>query len=108
MAAVLRQRGAVVTVAADVRSALQAVSISQPDVLVSDMAMPGRSGLDLARELRSRPRLDATLVAVSGFTSPEEVESALNAGFDMHVAKPVNPADLVDAVRDAARLRTSR
>jgi len=105
MAAVLRQRGAVVTVAADVRSALQAFSISQPDVLVSDMAMPGRSGLDLARELRSRPMTTAAMIVVSGFTSPEDVVSSLEAGFDMHVAKPVDPDDLVDAVRDAARLR---
>ena len=42
---------------------------------------------------------------MSGFTSPEEVERALDAGFDNHVAKPVDPEDLVVAVRDAARLR---
>ena len=106
MAAVLRQRGAVVTVACDVHSALQAFSLSQPHVLVSDVAMPGRSGLDLARELRSRPMMTtAAMIVVSGFTSPEEVERALDAGFDMHVAKPVDPDDLVHAVRDAARLR---
>jgi CheY-like chemotaxis protein len=105
MATVLRHRGAVVTVAGDVSAALQAFSLSQPDVLVSDMAMPGRTGLDLARELRARPTTTAAMVAVSGFTSPEEIERALDAGFDIHVAKPLDAEDLVRAVRDAARLR---
>jgi CheY-like chemotaxis protein len=67
--------------------------------------MPGRSGLELARELRARPTTTASMIAVSGFTSPDEVERALDAGFDMHVAKPVDPEDLVRAVRDAALLR---
>ena len=105
MAALLRHRGAVVDVAADVSGALQAIEISHPDVVVSDVVMPGRSGLELARELRARPTNTMSMVAVSGFTQPDEVESALDAGFDIHVAKPVDSEDLVRAVQDAARLR---
>jgi PAS domain S-box-containing protein len=104
-AVILRQRGAVVAVAGDVSAALQAFALSPPDVLVSDVAMPVRDGHDLVRELRARTTTTTAMIAVSGFTSPEEVDRALRAGFDMHVAKPVDPDDLVNAVRDAARLR---
>lgn len=105
-AAILRQRGAIVSLVGDALAALHAVAVSCPDVIVSDVAMPGKSGLDLARDLRSS-RTRPTLVALSGFTSPEEVETALDAGFDIHVAKPVEPQELVDALRDAARLRNT-
>jgi PAS domain S-box-containing protein len=104
MATILRQRGAIVTAAGDVESALHAFETSQPDVVVSDVAMPGRGGLDLVRVLRAKGT-SATLVAVSGFVSADEVEAALDAGFDLHVSKPVEPGELIEAVGDAARAR---
>jgi PAS domain S-box-containing protein len=108
LAALLRQRGAVVTTAPDVAAALVAFEPSPPDVLVSDLGMPGRSGFDLARELRASPTAsDAALVAVSGFSSPEEIARALDAGFDVHLAKPVEPAELVNAIREAAAAKRS-
>jgi PAS domain S-box-containing protein len=106
MAAILRQHGAVVTVASDVPSAIHAFDGAPPDVVLSDIALPGRNGLDLARDLRARPAMDATLVAVSGFSGTEQIDRALTAGFDVHLAKPVDPAELVTVVRDAARLRS--
>ncbi len=105
MAAILRQHGAVVTTAADAPSALHVFDGAPPDVVLSDIALPGRDGLDLARDLRARPAMDATLVAVSGFSGTEQVDRALTAGFDVHLAKPVDPAELITVVRDAARLR---
>jgi CheY-like chemotaxis protein/nitrogen-specific signal transduction histidine kinase len=105
MAAILRHHGAVVTLAGDVPAALHSFDASPPEVVLSDIALPGRSGLDLARDLRSRPKLDATLVAVSGYSSPDQIDSALTAGFDVHMAKPVDPTELIEVVRDAARLR---
>lgn len=105
-ALILRQRGAAVAVAGDVGAALQAFALAPPDVLVSDLAMPVRSGIDLVRELRARTTATKTaMIAMSGLSSPEEVDDALSAGFDMHLGKPVDPADLVSAVRDAALLR---
>jgi PAS domain S-box-containing protein len=105
MATVLRQRGAIVTTAGDVAMALAAFDEGRPDVVVSDIGMPGRDGLDLVRELRARWNERASYVAISGFASAEEVERALAAGFDLHVAKPVEPAELVSVVRSAARAR---
>jgi CheY-like chemotaxis protein len=104
MAAILRQRGAVVTMASDVPAALQAFERSEPDVVVSDVAMPGQGGLDLVRLLRARGTT-AALVAVSGFVSAEAVEVALDAGFDLHIGKPVEANELITVVRDAARAR---
>ena len=106
MTAILEHHGAIVTVAADVPSALDAFDTAPPDVVLSDIVLPGRSGLDLARELRRRPTLEAALIAVSGFSAPESVNGALAAGFDFHMAKPVDPAELIEVIRGAARLRT--
>jgi signal transduction histidine kinase len=103
MAAILRHHGAIVTVAADVASALECFDASPPRVVLSDIGLPGRSGLDLARDLRRRPNLEAVLIAVSGFSAPEQIDGALAAGFDFHVAKPVDPVELIAVVSGAAR-----
>lgn len=106
MGTVLRQRGALVTTARDVPTALLAFDASPVDVVVSDIAMPGSGGLDLVRALRSRKDRSASYVAVSGFAASEEVERALAAGFDVHLAKPVDPSELIAVVRDASRGRS--
>jgi CheY-like chemotaxis protein len=106
MATLLQQRGAVVTTAADVRAAVLAFDDTAPHVVISDIAMPGRGGLDLVRELRTRKNAAAMFVAVSGFASPEEVEVALGAGFDMHLAKPIDANELIALIHDASRART--
>ena len=100
LSALLRQHGASTTAAASVDAALLAFDACPPDVVVSDIGMPGRSGLELARALRAKSSPRARLIAVSGFTSPDEVARALAAGFDMHLAKPVEAAELVGVVRD--------
>ena len=107
MTAILRHHGAVVTVAGDVTAALGVFDSAPPDVVLSDIALPGRSGFDFARELRGRSQMGATLVAVSGFSAADQIDRALTAGFDVHLAKPVDPAELVAVVRDAARLRSA-
>lgn len=102
MTAVLRQRGALVSTASDVASALRAFDADAPDVVLSDIAMPDRGGGELIRELRKRSAR-CTYVAVSGYASAADVGRALAAGFDQHLAKPVSPGELVDAVAGAAR-----
>jgi PAS domain S-box-containing protein len=101
----LRQRGAAVTSVADVGAALAAFEASPPDVVVSDIEMPGRDGCHLARALRASPTARPMLIAVSGLSSPADVERALDAGFDVHLTKPIEPAELVALVSDAARPR---
>ncbi len=60
-----------------------------PDVVICDLGLPGMSGYDVAREVRKDASLVGTfLVALSGYSQPEDVERAMEAGFDRHLAKP--------------------
>jgi len=68
----------------------------KPDVVLCDIGLPAIDGLEVGRTLRADPSLARTrLVAVSGYALPEDVERARHAGFDRHMAKPVDPEDLV-------------
>lgn len=62
----------------------------KPRVILCDIRMPGLSGHDVARRLRSDEELkDIYLVAVSGYSSEEDVKRSLQAGFNMHLSKPL-------------------
>ena len=74
-----------------------------PHVLVSDIGMPGENGIDFIRRVRSlHPDRGGTIpaVTVTGYATPEDVDRALAAGFQRHVAKPVDPSALVTAVAE--------
>jgi CheY-like chemotaxis protein len=95
-----------VTAAASADEALQLLADdSSIDVLLSDIAMPGHDGYDLIRQVRARSSDLAALpaAAVTARASSDERDRALAAGFQMHLAKPVLPHALVEAV---ANLRT--
>jgi signal transduction histidine kinase/ActR/RegA family two-component response regulator len=95
---VLSQAGAEVKTAADAAQALDVLLDFTPDVLVSDLAMPGEDGLKLIRKLRARvPDRVASIpaIALTAYTRPEDRVQALAAGFQMHVPKPVDPTELV-------------
>ena len=101
IAEVLEQCNAAVSSAASVREALAEVERLRPDVVLSDIGMPGEDGYDLIRELRAREkeaggRLPA--LAVTAFASPQDRERALTAGYDVHLPKPVDPPELVEMV----------
>lgn len=104
MATILRRAGADVACASGSRAALELFGRWTPDVVVSDLAMPGGDGCELVSEIRARDASVAAL-AVSGFTGEPDMNRALAAGFDVHVGKPVDAAELVEAVHEAARLR---
>ena len=62
---------------------------SRPDVVLCDIGLPRMDGYEVARTMRSDQELRSIpLVAVSGYAAPEDVESAMQAGFDLHLAKP--------------------
>ena len=104
MATILRRAGADVACASGSRAALELFGRWTPDVVVSDLAMPGGDGCELVSEIRARDSSIAAL-AVSGFTADRDTDRALAAGFDVHVGKPIDAAELVEAVHEAARLR---
>jgi two-component system, OmpR family, response regulator len=85
--------------ACDGPSALAAVEAWTPDVVILDIGLPGMSGYDVARELRrssSRERLE--LIALTGWGSLEDKQRAMDAGFDVHLTKPVDAEKLYGAL----------
>jgi CheY-like chemotaxis protein len=105
VAMVLTTHHAKVTTASSAREALARLVESPPDVLVSDIGMPEQDGYDLIREVRRLSRVEAAqvpAVALTAFAREEDRLQALAAGFQMHLAKPVAPADLVAGVAKLA------
>ena len=88
----LRGEGHEVTVAADAEQALEAARSLRPEVVISDIGLPGPvDGYGLARALRREPATaSALLIAVTGYARPNDREQALAAGFDDHLTKPLD------------------
>ena len=77
------------------------------DVLISDIAMPGEDGYSLIRRLRASSNVawrTLPAMALTAFARPEDQAQALNAGFQMHLPKPFEPAALLSAVTSLASL----
>ena len=101
LALVLERCGARVTVAASVADALAAWQRDPHDVLLSDVAMPGEDGYSLVRKIQTIARASGQAVpavAVTAYASAEDRERALQAGYQDHLCKPVDPGALITAV----------
>ncbi len=99
----LENCGAMVTVAGSVEEAFTALEQQVPDVLISDIGMPGADGYDLIRKLRAlRPESGGKVpaIALTAYARVEDRLQALRSGYQMHVPKPVELAELV-AVTDS-------
>jgi PAS domain S-box-containing protein len=94
LADIVRMVGHYVDVANDGPSAIEKVRISPPDVVLCDIGLPGMSGYEVARRLRASGVNGTQLIAVSGYAQPEDVERAIEAGFDGHLAKPCDPEQI--------------
>jgi PAS domain S-box-containing protein len=95
--ALLREAGAHVDVANGASEAIDAFDREPPDAVVSDLAMPGIDGFELIRFLRARPDAEGgrtPAIALTAFARNEDRMRAMHAGFQNHVAKPVDPAEL--------------
>lgn len=102
--AIFRRARADVTAADSVREGLRLFSELQPSAVVCDLAMPEEDGFAFVRAVRSMPRpLGATpIIALTAFGRPEDRRSALEAGFDAYLKKPVDPAELAATVHRIA------
>jgi signal transduction histidine kinase/CheY-like chemotaxis protein len=103
---VLASSGATVLTAADAAEALSLLERERPDVLVTDIGMPGVDGYELIRQVRARPRErggHTPAIALTAFARPEDRTRVLRAGYAVHVAKPVDAAELVATVASVAR-----
>jgi signal transduction histidine kinase len=99
---VLQHAGAEVRTASSAAQAVTTVASWRPDVLVSDIAMPEEDGYALLNKLRLR-HADLPAIAVTAHARQEDRERALRAGFNLYVAKPVDPARLTEAVASLVR-----
>jgi PAS domain S-box-containing protein len=91
---VLALYGHDVQVAYDGAAALSMGEQFRPRVAILDIAMPGTNGYDVARALRSRHGGEVTLVALTGWGQDADRRRALDAGFDYHLIKPIDPNEL--------------
>jgi signal transduction histidine kinase/ActR/RegA family two-component response regulator len=103
--AILEQRGARTFEAASVEEALIVLEREKPDVLVSDIGLPEEDGYSLLRRIRALPRERGggiPAAALTAYARTEDRMQALLAGFQIHVPKPVQPAELIAVVASLA------
>jgi signal transduction histidine kinase/CheY-like chemotaxis protein len=108
VAKVLEGQGACVEAVSSAREALAALEKERVDVLLSDIEMPGTDGYQLIRELRLRPSRQGGSVPAAALTAYARTEDrlrALRAGFQLHLSKPVQPAELITVVASLATRR---
>jgi PAS domain S-box-containing protein len=104
----LEAHGASVSTATSADGAIDALASGRPDVIVADLGMPHVDGFALIARIRQSEdpavgRIPAA--ALSAYARSEDRTRALRSGFDMHLAKPINPAELVEAVLALSRSR---
>ena len=106
---VLTSAEARVCEAEDVRGALAALDSFQPDLVVSDIGIPGEDGYDLIRQIRARgfdaDRLPA--IALTAYARSEDRERALEAGYQRHLSKPLDVGQLVRTATSLTRSGSS-
>ena len=106
MACALANCGTTVLTAASAQEALDALSASNVDVLLADIGMPVEDGYTLIRKVRSLPSRRSAAIpaaAVTAYAREDQRQQALAAGYQLHIAKPVNPPELARAVATLLR-----
>ena len=97
----LKRYGARVTSTKSAKEALSVFDNELPDVMISDIGMPDEDGYELIRKLRSTPPDRGGLtpaIALTGYASRKDRERALAAGYQKHMAKPIEQADMITAI----------
>ncbi|WP_392534467.1 response regulator [Nostoc sp. C117] len=104
---ILQEYDVDVTTVTSAQEALKALSESIPDVLISDIGMPKTDGYMLMREVRKRsPQAGGCVpaIALTAYAGEINQQQALAAGFQMHIAKPIEPDALIKAIADLINL----
>jgi len=97
---ILEEQNAIVDTASSVAVALEIIDTRTPDLLISDIGMPGQDGYQFIAQVRKLegPVHGIPAIALTAFSRHEDRISALHAGFNMHVAKPVNALELLTVI----------
>jgi two-component system CheB/CheR fusion protein len=102
----LEVEGHTARVAGDGPSAISVARSFRPQVVICDIGLPGMDGYEVARRMRSDPTLrGAYLVAFSGYARPEDCERSAEAGFDLHLAKPLSMQTIERMMQEYRRSR---
>jgi PAS domain S-box-containing protein len=108
---ILSAAGATVLCASSANGALRILDIHKPDVIVSDLGMPGRDGFEFIAAVRQRGVDRGGLVpaaALTAYARAEDRRRALAAGFQMHLSKPIDPNELIESVAGLASAQAAR
>jgi CheY-like chemotaxis protein len=106
VAAILSGDGGAVKTAASVSEGLEVLPDFRPDILISDIGMPGEDGYSFIAKVRQLPdeRGGTTpAIALTAYIRPEDRRKALNAGFDAHLGKPLDLSLLLSTISSLAR-----
>ena len=109
----LREYGAVVRAAGSSRDALALLSSSlfTPDVLISDIGLPDMDGYEMLRQVRLLPQRavkSVPAIAVTAYANPEDQVRSAVAGYQLHLAKPIDPERVAAAIASVATTRPRR
>ena len=102
LAMLLNMKGSETCMAHDGFDAVEKAAEFRPDVILLDIGLPGMDGYDACREIRKQPwGTDITMIALTGWGQDDDRRRSMEAGFDLHLVKPVAPATLMKALSDA-------
>ena len=108
VALILRQRGAEVVTASSVAETMRILEHGVPQVIVADIEMPVEDGYSLIRKLRAHPSTSharTPAIALTAYAGEQDRAKALQAGFTLHVPKPIRPPELIAAIASLAKIR---
>jgi signal transduction histidine kinase/ActR/RegA family two-component response regulator len=109
LSAALTQRSAEVTAVTSAEDALEAMKRFRPDVLISDIAMPGEDGYELIKKVLALDVVPAIpSIAITAYAKEEDKERALAAGYLRYLSKPVELSEFISAVAELARVETAK
>jgi CheY-like chemotaxis protein len=105
----LGARGYQTSACESAQEALRLAAGTKFDLIVSDIGLPQMDGYALLKRLREMPHLsDVPAIALTGYAASKDAEQALDAGFDMHLAKPIEPSELVAAIEQLLKSNDER
>jgi CheY-like chemotaxis protein len=94
-----KAKGFRVTTCQSAQEALQIAPANSIDLILSDIGMPTMDGFEMMRQLRQLPNMqEVPAIAFSGYVSPKDTRMALAAGFNAHLSKPIEPAELLRTI----------
>lgn len=100
----LELKGLEVIEARDANEGIQRLADSEPQIAIVDIGLPDVDGYEIARRVRLMPQgQELLMVAVTGYGRPEDKQKAINAGFDAHMVKPIDPSELVSSLAGLER-----